>query len=96
MGETETPTHPWNEYAFYVLKSIEKLDEKISNISDKIDANKETSAQEVRELKSAISDVKREVAVLKERINIRSSIFGSIGSAITLLAFFLIQLLIKK
>jgi len=94
MGEEIKYT--WNEYAIYVLKSLEGLDSKISDISEKIDHNKEVSAAEIRELKNAVSDVKKDVAVLKERINIRSSVFGSLGTIVTLVAYFLIQLLIKK
>jgi len=88
--------YTWNEYAIYVLKTLEALDKKISTVSDKIDTNKDLTSKEIKDLRDDIAGLKSNIGLLKERINIRSSVFGSLGSAITLAIFLIVQLLIKK
>ena len=63
----ETNDNGWHEWQKYVLKAIEKQDEKTGKIFDKIDA-----------LKIDIASLKVDVSALK----VKAGVWGLIGGAI--------------
>jgi len=83
----------WNEWAKYVLMSLEELKKQYAESEDKIEGNKEDFVRAVNSLELTITkelgDLKNEYSVLKTRFAARtvalSSIVPSVVAAVLLI-----------
>jgi len=84
MADIEVKYNGWNEWAKYVLKSIERLEHNITTLEDKADINK-------LEVLKEIADIKREIAMLKTK----SAMWGAIAASIPVIIGIIITLIIN-
>jgi hypothetical protein len=86
MANTTEPNNGWNEWARFVLMSLEELKKQHAESEDKIDNNKDTFIQAINSLEltvtKEIGTLSSEIKVIKKQMAIRSMAWSSIVPAI--------------
>jgi len=97
----------WNEWAKYVLKSIERLELNICNLESKRSLDKDLILKEVTKVRddvmTEVSKIRNDVTSLKEEVielntsfKIKSGIWGAVAGITTFISIYIIQILSKK
>jgi hypothetical protein len=95
MSEEYLQKNGWNEWAKYVLMSLEELKTQHAESEDKIDANKDVFVQAVNSLEltvtKEIGELTAEIKVIKKQMALRSIVWSSIIPIISATIYALIK-----
>jgi len=89
MPNTYPDTSTWNEWAKYVLKSLEDLKTQLGNSDKKIDDNKDATLSEINKLIIAIK-------ILETKLTLRAAMSGALASMIPVAIALVIWLITKS
>jgi len=82
----EAPQNGWNEWARYVLQTLEDLKKQNNSCDDKMDANKEQMSKDISDnrdqLSKDISKLYTAIKILETKMTIRAATSGALASAI--------------
>jgi hypothetical protein len=84
----------WNEWAKYVLKSIDRLECNINRLETKNSTDKNILLIEITELRKDMNSLKEEVIVLNTSFKIKSSLWGAASGLIAALSVYIMSKLI--
>ena len=97
MTDTQLQKNGWNEWAKYVLMSLEELKKQNSDQEGKIEVNREAFIQAVNSLEILITremgEVKTDVKILKKQMAWRSVAWSSIIPALAAVIFMLFKMI---
>ena len=81
----------WNQWAKYVLKTLEELSQYNKETAIKVDQNKDAYIEALNTFKLEVTaqfgDLKKEISVIKTKTAIRSSLIGAISAAVPAVAY---------
>lgn len=91
MNNNNTEVKGWGEWSRWVLKNIEKINERL----DSFPSNKEIErlSQDIEKLEQQLHNLEVKLTAFEIEFKIRSGIWGAIGAAIPVIGFFIIKYL---
>lgn len=99
MTSTYIEKNGWNEWAKYVLKSLEELKAQYTTMDNSIEANKETFIKAIAKLElsmtSHMADLSSEINVIKTKLSVRASMWGALAGILSAFATALVMYLTK-
>lgn len=91
MPDSTLETNGWNQWAKYVLKTLEELSQYNKDTAIKVDQNKDAYIEALNAFKLEVTaqfgDLKKEISVIKTKTAIRSSLIGAIAAGIPAAAY---------
>ena len=97
MASNYLEKNGWNEWAKYVLMSLEDLKKQTLEQDHKIEANKESSLQAINSLEVTVvkgmSDLSGEIKVIKKQITMRAVAWSSVIPGITAAVLLVLKLI---
>lgn len=90
------PTNGWYEWSRWVLKNIEKINERLDTFPTLRDCEKcqqqnDSLKTELQTLEDSLYRLEREIAVLRTEVKIRAGLWGAVGAAIPVIALILMR-----
>lgn len=85
----------WNEWAKYVLKSIERLECNINRIEVKNTTDRDQVLVELSKVRQEVGNLREELTSLNTSFKIKSSVWGATSGLIAVLSIYLMQLLTR-
>lgn len=85
MTEPDIKYNGWNEWAKYVLKSIERLEYNLTALEEKSDINK-------IEMLKEMAEIKKEIAMLKTKAAVWGGMAASIPAIVSIIISILLNL----
>jgi ABC-type phosphate transport system auxiliary subunit len=95
MGE-DNQYNGWNEWAKYVLKSIERLECNISRLEVKTNSDRDQLMIELSKIREETINLREELATLNTSFKIKSSVWGAASGLIAVISLYLMQLLTRS
>jgi VIT1/CCC1 family predicted Fe2+/Mn2+ transporter len=89
--ENEKASNGWYEWSKWVLKNIEKINDTLEHLPHAKDVDK--LAEEIKKLDKDLEAIEKRLLAFEVEFKVRSGIWGAIGAAIPVIAFFFIKYL---
>ena len=82
----------WNEWAKYVLKSIERLECNLNRVEVKNNTDKEQLFVEISKVTREVGSIREELSSLNTSFKIKSGIWGALSGILAVISLYLMQM----